>query len=452
MNTKSLRKAIAMSLAAAAVIGSLSLVSPAEAALPVQQPSYQTVTETFDWGPAVSKIIVNVGRVQSAADVTKDTYRVHVRRELAEGAISIPDAIAEAKNGGVPLGSEAHSDKDLVGYREVTAAYVSDAAGNRVDSSEYVTIEMPVGPTDTLGAALNFDLHSRYNDWVKPHYTITDASGLVVTNNAGNIRPQADKFHYTNLKTDAQSNHESFPYASYEPADGGKHPLIIWLHGMGEGGNSPALPIMGNKATQFADESVQKYFGGAYVLAPQARTYWMHGYKDFGDGTSIYSDGLMAMIKKYIAQHPGVDASRIYVGGDSNGGYMTMLLVRDNPGFFAAAFPTCEGLKDKLISNKDLKNLAKTPLWFTAAKTDTVLPPADYCVPTVERLKKIGAQVHFSYFDNVVDETGLYKQADGTAYEYPGHWSWIYVYNDRCEDTIDGKTVKLFSWLAAQHR
>ena len=228
--------------------------------------------------------------------------------------------------------------------------------------------------------------------------------------------------------------------------------MIIWLHGMGEGGNSPSLPIMGNKATQFADASIQKHFGGAYVLAPQARTYWMHGYKTFADGTSIYSQDLMAFIKNYVAAHPGVDENRIYVGGDSNGGYMTMLLVRDNPGYFAAAFPTCEGLADKLISDKDLRNSAQTPLWCTAAKTDTVLPPKDYVVPTFARLQKIGADAHFSFFDKVVDETGLYKKADGTPYEYAGHWSWIYVYNDRCEDTIGGKTVKLFDWMAAQHR
>ena len=217
---------------------------------------------------------------------------------------------------------------------------------------------------------------------------------------------------------------------------------------MGEGGNSPSLPIMGNKATQFADASIQKYFDGAYVLAPQARTYWMHGYNGFADGTSIYSKTLMEMIKAYVAEHPGVDENRIYVGGDSNGGYMTMLLVRDNPGFFAAAFPTCEGLKDSLISKQDLANIAKTPIWFTAAKTDTVLPPKDYAVPTVERLQKAGADVHFSYFDNVIDTSGKYKKADGTPYEYMGHWSWIYVYNDQCEDTINGKQVKLFQWMA----
>jgi len=46
----------------------------------------------------------------------------------------------------------------------------------------------------------------------------------------------------------------------------------------------------------------------------------------------------------------------------------------------------------------------------------------------------------------------LYKKADGSAFEYPGHWSWIYVYNDQCDDIIGGKSVKLMDWLAAQKR
>ena len=424
----------------------------ASAAVPTQQPSYKTVTETFDWGPSVSKVIVNLGSTVKSSELNTGMFKVHVRRELAEGAITPAEAMREKKDAFISLGAESTSNKDIEGDRQVTKAYVSDAQGNPVDSGEYVTLEMAVSPTDTLGAALNFDLHTLFNNWVKPHYTITDGSRLVVDNNQGDIRPQADKFKYNHKLIGI---HDSFPYASYEPEQASaqnKKPLIIWLHGMGEGGNSPSLPIMGNKATQFADASIQKYFDGAYVLAPQARTYWMHGYNGFADGTSIYSKTLMEMIKAYVAEHPGVDENRIYVGGDSNGGYMTMLLVRDNPGYFAAAFPTCEGLKDSLISKQDLANIAKTPIWFTAAKTDTVLPPKDYAVPTVERLKKAGADVHFSYFDNVIDTSGKYKKADGTPYEYMGHWSWIYVYNDQCEDTINGKSVKLFQWMAGQKR
>ena len=298
--------------------------------------SYETVTETFDWGPSVSKVVVDVDRDVKAGDVDAKKFRAHVKRVLAEGAMTWKAAqAAKAKNAGndhVVLGAEAKSDKDLEGDRTITAAYVSDAQGNKAESGHYVTLEMKVGPQETLGAALNFDLRSFLNNWVTSEYTITDeAANATIDNCKGDFRPQADKFTY-GVGTGKEAR-LSFPYASYEPEslnDGSKHPLIIWLHGMGEGGNSPSLPIMGNKATQFADESIQKHFGGAYVLAPQARTYWMHGYKTFADGTSIYSQDLMAFIKNYVAAHPGVDENRIYVGGDSNGGYMTMLLVRDN--------------------------------------------------------------------------------------------------------------------------
>ena len=452
MISKKLKRAVRLGLCGVMLAGFMTAGDIASAAVPTQQPSYKTVTETFDWGPSVSKVIVNLGSTVKSSELNTGMFKVHVRRELAEGAITPAEAMREKKDAFISLGAESTSNKDIEGDRQVTKAYVSDAQGNPVDSGEYVTLEMAVSPTDTLGAALNFDLHTLFNNWVKPHYTITDGNRLVVDNNQGDIRPQADKFKYNHKLIGI---HDSFPYASFEPEQASaqnKKPLIIWLHGMGEGGNSPSLPIMGNKATQFADASIQKYFDGAYVLAPQARTYWMHGYNGFADGTSIYSKTLMEMIKAYVAEHPGVDENRIYVGGDSNGGYMTMLLVRDNPGYFAAAFPTCEGLKDSLISKQDLANIAKTPIWFTAAKTDTVLPPKDYAVPTVERLKKAGADVHFSYFDNVIDTSGKYKKADGTPYEYMGHWSWIYVYNDQCEDTINGKSVKLFQWMAEQKR
>ena len=426
----------------------------AEAAEAANLPSYRTVTEVYDWGPAVSKVIVDLGREVKSGEVDTATFKVYARRVLAEGATPLGQTAKD--QGRIELGAKAKANSDVEGYREVTRAYVSDAEGRPAEQGSYATIEMKVGPTIALGSALNFDISTFFNNWVKPDYTITQekaagpVKGLVVDNNKGNIRPVVDKFNFAHK----MFGRLSYGYASYEPKDSEKHPLIVWLHGMGEGGtDSPSIPISANKADMFADESLQSHFGGAYVLVPQARTYWMHGYKDFADGTSIYEDTLMQLIQAYAEEHPNVDTSRIYVGGDSNGGYMTMLLVRDYPEYFAAAFPTCEGLADKLISDADIEKFKKTPLWFTAAKTDTTLPPKDYVVPTFKRLQDAGAaNVHFSFFDNVVDQTGLYKKADGSAFEYPGHWSWIYVYNDQCEADIDGRTVKLMDWLAAQKR
>jgi predicted esterase len=403
-----------------------------------QPTSYQTVTEIEDWGPAITKLIIDVGKPIPKDSITTDTFNVHVVR-----------SDNRLKN---PFLEE--------GDRVVTKAYVSDKNGDpAVKMGKYVLLEMQMGPNVTLGSAMNYDwAGTGLNAWNTNEYTITQQkdintpsgkiSGLVVHTFAGGTRKLVDEF--TTGK--ATNDNITLTYASYVPAkDKKKNPLIIWLHGAGEGGTDPTIPISGNKADNFASKEIQSYFDGAYVLAPQTPTFWMDGFTGFGDGTSKYENSLMALIKNYVAENKDIDTSRIYIGGDSNGGYMTMLMIRDHSDYFAAAFPTCEALKDTLISDTDIQKMKKLPIWFTAAKTDPIVPPNDYVIPTYNRLVQAGAKnVQFSLFENVHDTTGLYKQANGKAYEYNGHWSWIYVYNNECMATINGKKTSIMEWLAAQ--
>lgn len=221
----------------------------------------------------------------------------------------------------------------------------------------------------------------------------------------------------------------------------------------GEGGTDPTIPLAANKAVSFATEQTQSVFDGAYVLVPQAPTRWMEGFSGGADGTSVYEKSLKALIDSYVSKHPDIDANRIYIGGASNGGYMTMLMIRDYPGYFAAAYPVCEGLNDSLISDDDIQSIKQTPTWFVAAKNDTTLPVAINTVPTYNRLMGAGADnVHLSLFDDVHDLTGLYKNSDGTPYQYNGHWSWIYVYNNVPELHINGKRTTIIEWMASQSR
>ncbi|MDS0526007.1 hypothetical protein NNC19_09980 [Clostridium sp. SHJSY1] len=39
---------------------------------------------------------------------------------------------------------------------------------------------------------------------------------------------------------------------------------------------------------------------------------------------------------------------------------------------------------------------------------------------------------------------------DYPPYEYNGHWSWIYVYNNECETIIDGEKIRIMEWMANQ--
>ncbi|NRD78176.1 prolyl oligopeptidase family serine peptidase [Bacillus sp. BRMEA1] len=406
--------------------------------LPTQPTSYKTVTEIEDWGAAITKVIVDLGRPVPQGSVTADTFKVHVARY--DNRLANPF-----------LGE---------GDRGVTKAYVSDKDGNpAVKTGKYAVLELKIAPSDSLGSALNYDwAGTGFNNWVDSNYTITQqkdivtsagtVSGLVADTFAGGTRVLVDDF-----KTGkATYDNTTLTYADFTPSkDNHKNPLIIWLHGMGEGGTDPTIPISANKADNFASKEIQSYFDGAYVLAPQTPTYWMDGLTGFGDGTSKYENALMSLIKDYVANHKDIDSNRIYIGGDSNGGYMTMLMARDYTNYFAAAFPTCEALRDTLISDADIQKMKGLPLWFTAAKTDTTVPPVDYVVPTYNRLVQAGAtNVHLSLFDDVHDPSGLYQNADGTPFVYPGHWSWIYVYNNLPTDTINGKTTSIMEWLAAQ--
>ncbi|MFS0777108.1 prolyl oligopeptidase family serine peptidase [Neobacillus sp. 3P2-tot-E-2] len=402
-----------------------------------QTVSYQTVTEIEDWGPAITKVIVDLGRPVPVNSVTADTFNVHVQR--------VDSSLAN------PMLEE--------GIRKVTNAYVADKHGNLVDQTgKYAVLEMEIGPAVTLGSPMNFNLGTFRNNWVDSDYTITQqkdiltpagtVSGLVVDTFTGGVRELVDDFE----SAEATYDDVTLTYADYTPAkDNKKNPLIIWLHGMGEGGTDPTIAISGNKAANFASEEIQAYFDGAYVLAPQTPTFWMDGFTGFGDGTSKYEDALMSLIKDYVANNKDIDTDRILIGGDSNGGYMTMLMIRDYPEYFAAAFPVCEALDDTLITDEDIQSMKDLPIWFTAAKTDTTVPVNKYVVPTYNRLIDAGAKdVQMSLFDNVVDTTGLYKKADGTPYEYDGHWSWIYVYNNEVSNIIDGNTTTLMEWLAGQ--
>ena len=72
---------------------------------------------------------------------------------------------------------------------------------------------------------------------------------------------------------------ETLTYGAYEPEalriDGKRNPLIIWLHGMGEGGTDVSIELMGNEVVALIRKDIQSHFttedgeSGAYVLAVQ---------------------------------------------------------------------------------------------------------------------------------------------------------------------------------------
>ena len=253
-----------------------------------------------------------------------------------------------------------------------------------------------------------------------------------------NFLSESDFFRrgtYTGIATGKTGN-QTLTYGAYEPQalklDGKKNPLIIWLHGGGEGGTDVSIALMGNEVVSLIREDIQSHFTteggdkGAYVLAVQCPTMWMDTSKGMGQGQypSLYSDVLMATIQHYLAENPDVDPNRLYLGGCSNGGYMTMNMLIRNPKFFAAAYPTCEAYLDSNISDNEIKALTEENIWIVQSYDDTTVDPKVYCIPTFERLIKAGAKnVWMSMFESV-------EGIDNPGTKLYGHFSWCYLFND----------------------
>ncbi len=141
--------------------------------------------------------------------------------------------------------------------------------------------------------------------------------------------------------------------------------------------SDPTIPLLGNRATAYASDAIQATFEGAYVLVPQCPGAWMHntaGVMTHGQEDDVYNVGLMALIRDYVAAHPGIDKDRIYVGGCSNGGYMALKLMLLHPGYFAAGFISSLAYQSQYLSDEQIKRIAHLPIWFAHSADDQTTP------------------------------------------------------------------------------
>ncbi len=436
----------------------------------IEASSVRIVVHGYEGGPTVDGVVLGLGG--NVSGVSKDTFTVTTGRDR----------------------------------RTVTDAYVSNEKGEHTDgSSSYVTVTMKYEATaynyggykgaNVLGNPFTY---SGMNTWAQSMQISvkvaegksfkagdkTYEGGDSLSYNANiaqdRIVPQTaswtkDSVHYTEEEKDI-----TLQRASWTPegaaTDSGKNPLVIWLHGAGEGGTDIDIDLLGNEVTALTDTTIQSYFkqdglAGAYVLAVQTPTMWMdrdgngnYNHTDVGDGSpqeSWYTEALWQAITTYVEGNADVDTNRIYLGGCSNGGYMTMNMMFHYGEYFAAFYPTCEAYVNGRISDEMIEQIKDNKIWFVLSNDDGTVAPDNFEKPTFDRLLKAGASdVHMTLFESVVG-------TDAPGVTYDGHWSWIYVFNDGVKKEFDNEKVtgvdyltpanctkdaSLWQWMAAQKK
>lgn len=341
--------------------------------------------------------------------------------------------------------------------RTIEDAYMCDEAGHEVFSpSRYFKIELKTSPLE--GSIFLFDMDKMLNQYSFPYQLKVQLSkkakvyqdghkvyDLVIDTDFVDMETSADCFkdgHFDNGKGMA------YDYVAYTPEEQSDQ-LIVWLHGLGEGGTAftdPYVTVLANKVTALANDPFQSIVGGAHVLSIQCPTFWMDcdGEGEFTtDGSSFYLESLIECIDAYAAS---IGAKKICIAGCSNGGFMTMLIARTCGLKYQAYVPICEALRDDFISDEDIATLSQLPLFFIYSEDDTTVDPNLFERPTIERLKQAGAK-YLAYYEaeGIYDRSGRFFKEDGSPYQYNGHWSWIYFDNN---DAIDERTgLPVFQWI-----
>ena len=169
----------------------------------------------------------------------------------------------------------ATAKEGLVSSDRKVTAYTSDDEGNKVNTaSEYSTIEMYVSPND--GLPFIYRPSTGFNSWCNPyrlHISGMEVDPDIDVEGDDKLCPQVDNW---TMNTYQALDGIKYNYGEYRPSlDDKKHPLVIWLHGLGEGGTDPSIDLLANKVTALADEPFQNCMNQAYVLVPQCPTMWM---------------------------------------------------------------------------------------------------------------------------------------------------------------------------------
>jgi len=389
--------------------------------------TYTMIVDAFDWGPACNKVVLSLSHPCTAKD-------------LCEFTVTETD----------PYGQKID--------RTVTKVYLSDAQGTPVsDSSSFITIDMDVVPSGA-GMIFYYNMETFRNEFSDTYQLdIRPAEGSTGYLSTLTVDPAYAEMSIPDLSVFETSsftqNDITLNYGLYSPDSAAeKKPLILWLHGQGEGGTDIEITLLGNRVTALTEDAIQDAFSGAYVLVPQCPTYWPEAvpYESTAnyepDGTSAFTEPLMGLILQTLSENPDIDMNRIYIGGCSNGGYMTMNMLLAYPDFFAAAFPICPYFPDKLIDDQELLILQDVPLWYTYCTFDGSVNPKYNAAATIKRLQDAGVTLHVSEYMDVHDTTGLYMGTNNKPFVYNSHFSWIYVLNNECKDG----DLTLWDFIAAQ--
>lgn len=373
---------------------------------------FNIITEVLDYGECVTRLMIRLDTNHTQLKASNDSFIVEAKTYKEDGSIYYEGP---------------RTVTNIFLYYDYLVIDLECKYGNKDCASIYYDMVMQDGV---------FDFFHSFNKDLKLEYTLKQVKDIEIDGKIINDTYMMNKV--INPLVDQFSKHEStnLKYRLYAPRlKQEQYPLIVWIHGSGEGGINNTAHIKANKgAVAFVKEDTQKIFNGAYVVAIQCPYNWSVHKKDLGnisiplpkviEESEDYVPEVMEILDHIQNNYP-IDANRIYIAGCSAGASMVWNMILRNPHYFACAIPICgPKIEDPSI-------VSHLPIWMVHSKNDTTV---DYTY-SVENFKTLNNDHTF---------VTLYDNMD----PYPGHWSWIHALNN--DPIING--ITLFEWMAKQRR
>jgi predicted peptidase len=185
-----------------------------------------------------------------------------------------------------------------------------------------------------------------------------------------------------------------------------KWPLVLFLHGGGEGGNNLELVKKNGIPKHVAAGDKFPFI----LLVPQNK--FQRGFWDVV--------GLHHLLDELL-KNPKIDPDRVYLTGLSRGGLGAWMTAMHDPGRFAALAPVCGAVP----ASYDIWVPENLPIWVFHGTDDDLIHPSE-SVNMVENLRR----------------KKMNPMPKLTLYEGVGHNSWERAYADPA----------LYEWMLRQRR
>jgi predicted peptidase len=193
-------------------------------------------------------------------------------------------------------------------------------------------------------------------------------------------------------------------------------PVVVYLHGGGgigtdnlrqiSGGNTPGTSVWVTPEAQARHPT--------FVIAPQLPTRGDRWDRRETDDLAPFAELVVELLDS-LSREFAIDRDRMYLTGQSLGGFGTWDIITKRPGLFAAAVPVCgEGTPSRAASARDV------PIWaFHGARDEAV--PVSGSREMVAALRASGSAVKYTEYPDVGHDVWL------RAYAEPGLPDWLFA-------------------------